>query len=122
MEAAFKQLMQQHTGNSEYVTLAMTDGKGLELVSDPSQFGAIMQAAANQQAQQLAAGSSQQGTSNSAKVTIKAAYKNVPRIRTFYSMKSSISTPLCKNPGSSWVLTSKNKYIDLVVSCDSPRH
>eukprot|EP00112_Aurelia_sp_Birch-Aquarium-sp1_P024772 Seg798.5 transcript_id=Seg798.5/GoldUCD/mRNA.D3Y31 product="Zinc finger protein 324A" protein_id=Seg798.5/GoldUCD/D3Y31 len=38
MEAAFKQLMQQHTGNSEYVTLAMTDGKGLELVSDPSQF------------------------------------------------------------------------------------
>ena len=45
MEAAFKQLMQQHAGNNEYVTLAMTDGKGLELVSDPSQFGAIVQAA-----------------------------------------------------------------------------
>ena len=46
MEAAFKQLMQQHSGNNEFVTLAMTSGKGLELVSDPSQVGAIMQAAA----------------------------------------------------------------------------
>lgn len=46
MESAFKQLMQQHGTNSEFVTLAMTNGKGLELVSDPSQFGAIMQAAA----------------------------------------------------------------------------
>jgi len=46
MEAAFKQLMQQHGGSNEFVTLAMTNGKGLEFVSDPSQVGAIMQAAA----------------------------------------------------------------------------
>ena len=46
MEAAFKHLLQQHGGNNEFVTLAMTSGKGLELVSDPSQVGAIMQAAA----------------------------------------------------------------------------
>ena len=49
MEAAFKQMMQQHTGNNEFVTLTMSDGKSLEFIADPSQAEALMQVAAQSQ-------------------------------------------------------------------------
>ena len=71
MEAAFKQLMQQHSGNNEFVTLAMTSGKGLELVSDPSQVGAIMQAAA-MEAQQCLKGDGQDGSQQDLSVAVIA--------------------------------------------------
>lgn len=72
MENAFKQLMQQQGGNSEFVTLAMTSGKGLELVSDPSQVGAIMQAAASMEAQTGPMDESQEVTEQNLSVAVIA--------------------------------------------------
>ena len=72
MEAAFKQLMQQHSGSNEFVTLAMTSGKGLEFVSDPSQVGAIMQAAAIE-AQQCLKEGDQDGSQQDLSVAVIAS-------------------------------------------------